>query len=85
MFTEVNCNAELIGDLGKVVKWRNFCAHNAFAHEFLDRASASPFTAHDTEDVIAVVKFSSSLVERLGSEMKVLRELHQVVLGNGHD
>lgn len=76
MFSEVNCNAELIGDLGKVVKWRNFCAHNAFTHEFLDRASASPFTAHHTEDVIAVVKFSSALVERLGIEMKVLRELH---------
>jgi hypothetical protein len=85
MFSEVNCNSELIGDLGKVVKWRNFCAHNAFVHDYLDRASESPFSAHETEDVIAVVKLSSALVERLCSEMKVLRDLHQVVLRNDRD
>jgi hypothetical protein len=81
MFSEINCNTELVGDLGKVMKWRNFCAHNAFAHEFLDRAGASPFTAHDTEDVQAVGKFSADLVERLGNEMKALRKLHRVAKG----
>lgn len=85
MFSEVNCNAELISDLRKVLKWRNFCAHNAFVHEFLDRAGASPFAAHDTEDVQAIVKFSTALVERLGNEIKVLRELHRVVIGDGHE
>ncbi len=85
MFSEVNCNAELISDLGNVLKWRNFCAHNAFAHEFLDRAGASAFAAHDLEDVQAVVKFSTALVERLGNEMNVIIELHRVVKGDGHD
>jgi len=85
MFSAINSNAELISDLGKVVNWRNFCAHNAFAHEFLDRANASPFTAHDTEDVMVIVQFSTALVERLGSEMKAIRDLHQVVIGNCHD
>ena len=85
MFSEINCNTELVSDLGKVLKWRNYCAHNAFAHEFLDRAGASPFAAHDTEDVHAVVRFSTNLLERLGNEMKVLRELHQVVIGNSHE
>lgn len=85
MFSEINCNTELVGDLGKILKWRNFCAHNPFAHEFLDRAGASPFTAHDTEDVQAVVKFSADLVERLGNEMKSLRKLHRVVVGDQHE
>lgn len=85
MFSEINSNAELISDLGKVLKWRNFCAHNAFAHEFLDRAGASPFKAHDTEQVKVVVQVSSALVERLGNELKEIRELHQVVVGNRLD
>lgn len=76
MFSAVNSNAELVRDLGKITKWRNFCAHNSFAHEFLDRAGKSPFTAHSAEDVEAVVKFSTSLVERLANEMKIIRELH---------
>jgi hypothetical protein len=85
MFSDINSNTELISDLGRVLKWRNFCAHNAFAHEFLDSAGASPFKAHDAEDVKVIVQFSSALVERLGNEMKEIRELHQVVMGNRHD
>ena len=79
MFSRVNRNVELISDLEKVLQWRNFCAHNAFLHEFLDRTGISPFTTHSIEEVIAVLKFSSILIERLGNEIKILRDLHRSV------
>ena len=84
MFSELNSNAVLVGDLGKAVKWRNFCAHNAFAHEFLNKSSVSPFTAHDAEDVEVIAKFSTALVERVDNEMKAIRELHRAVIGDSH-
>jgi len=84
MFSAVSSNAELIIDLGKVVEWRNYCAHNAFVHEFLDRTTKSPFKAHGSEDVEVVARVASSLVERLGTEMKAIREAHRAVIGNGH-
>jgi|GEM_PF-2247141 len=80
MFSEVTANDELVNDLRKVIEWRNFCAHNAFAHEFLNRASKSPFKSHPAEDVKAIVKFSANLVERLGNEMKLIREIHVAVI-----
>lgn len=85
MFSAINSNSELVGDLGKILKWRNFCAHNAFIHEILNSASKSPFTPHGAEDVEGIVKFSSSLVECLGKEMSAIRELHRTVMGDGHD
>jgi DNA replicative helicase MCM subunit Mcm2 (Cdc46/Mcm family) len=84
MFSTVSSNTELASDLWKVVEWRNYCAHNAFVHEFLDRTTKSPFKAHGSEDVEAVAKVARSLVERLGAEMKEIREAHKTVLGNGH-
>lgn len=85
MFSEVTLNDELIKDLRKVIKWRNYCAHNAFAHEFLDRMGKSPFKPHPIEDVTTIVQFSASLVERLGDEMKSIRELHAEVIGKSDE
>lgn len=82
MFSKLNGNTKLIDDLEKVVAWRNFCAHNAFAHEFLDRASASPFAKHEAEDIEIISKFSVELVERVGNELKAIRELHRSVFGD---
>jgi len=81
MFSTVTLNDELIKDLRKVIKWRNYCAHNAFAHEFLDRMGRSPFKRHPIEDVATIKKFSTSLVERVGNEMKSVRKLHTKVIG----
>ena len=76
MFSNTSKNDPLIEDLKKVVKWRNFCAHNAFAHEFMNRNSHSSFDPHSSEDVEKVAKFSSELVLRLGDELKKLQKIH---------
>lgn len=74
MFSGVTGNVDLVKDIRKVNEWRNFCAHSAFAHEFLNRAGKSPFKPHSTEDVQNIIKFCASLVERLGEEIELLRE-----------
>ncbi len=79
MISEVKDDDELINELRAIVKWRNFCAHNAFAHEFLNRASKSDFTPHDEKDVMTVSIHSAKLVERLGTELLSLREVHRTV------
>ena len=81
LFSQVSNNADLISDLRKVTKWRNFCAHNAFAHEFLNRTSKSNFTPHKVEDVETVVQFCANLVERLGNEMSPIRTAHKALVG----
>ena len=81
MFSAVTLNDELIKDLRKVIEWRNYCAHNAFVHEFLDRMGRSPFKPHPIEDVATIIKFSIWLVERVGDEMKSIRKLHAEVIG----
>lgn len=85
MFSVVTVNEELVKDLRKVIEWRNYCAHNAFVHEFLDRASKSPFKPHPVEDVHIIIKFSVGLVERLGNEIKSIRETHVVVMGKNDE
>lgn len=79
MFSTVTANEELVKDLRKVTEWRNYCAHNAFVHEFLDRASKSPFKQHPVEDIHVITEFAANLVERLGTEMKTIRAMHSVV------
>ena len=84
MFSVVTLNDDLIKDLRKVTEWRNYCAHNAFAHEFLERVGSSPFKPHPAEDVTSIVRFSTSLVERLGNEIKSIRALHAGVKGESN-
>jgi hypothetical protein len=83
MFSAVTLNDKLIKDLRKVIKWRNYCAHNSFVHEFLDRMGSSPFKPHPIEDVATIIKFSTSLVERVSDEMKSIRKLHAELIGIG--
>lgn len=76
MFSKISKNEVLIRDLKKVVEWRNFCAHSAFAHEFLNRTSISPFSEHSVLDIKKVVDFSSDLVLRLKNEIENIRRVH---------
>jgi len=85
MFSAVTVNEELVKDLRKVIEWRNYCAHNAFVHEFLDRASKSPFKPHPVEDIDIIIKFSAGLVERLGNEMKSISAMHVAVIGKNDE
>ena len=81
MFSNTSKNDVLIEDLKKVVKWRNFCAHNAFTHEFLDRNSKSSFTHHSADDIEQVAKISSELALRLGDELKKIQKIHTELIG----
>lgn len=85
MFSEVTANDALVNDLRKVIQWRNFCAHNAFVHEFLNRTSKSPFELHTTEDVNIIAKLAFGFIERLDTEMKSIRAEHATVIGKEYD
>ncbi|MBN4065570.1 hypothetical protein JYT85_02860 [Desulfocapsa sp. AH-315-G09] len=83
MFANISKNETLIDDLQKVVNWRNFCAHNAYAHEFLKRNSNSLFTQHSAEDLGKVSIFSSDLVLRLSNELKKIQKIHTELISSG--
>lgn len=85
MFSTVSANGELVKDLRKVIEWRNYCAHNAFVHEFLESGSKSPFKPHPVEDIHVIIKFAAILVERLGGEILTIRATHAVVTGENHE
>jgi hypothetical protein len=82
MFSKISKNEVLISDLKKIVEWRNFCAHSAFSHEFLNRKSVSRFSEHSAQDLKKVVDFSSDLVLRLTNEIKDIRTIHIEVTTN---
>lgn len=81
MFSNISNNETLIEDLKKVVKWRNFCAHNAYAHEFMTRASKSSFSHHTSDDLAKIAMASNDLVSLLGEEIKKLLTIHKNVVG----
>lgn len=72
-------NENLANDLKEITEWRNFCAHNAYAHEFLKRNCSSNYTDHSPEDLRKVIAFSKSLSVRLGGEIIKLKEVHASV------
>lgn len=79
MFSGVSSNLKLIDDLRSIVKWRNFCAHNAYKHEFMSRRSATPVSAKDVKDVQNVLISASKLVEQIGNDMRTLREAQRAL------
>ncbi|MFT7295232.1 MAG: hypothetical protein ACI87Q_003093 [Pseudohongiellaceae bacterium] len=78
MFAKVSNNMVLIKELQKkeLGKWRNFFAHNAFAHEFMSRDSESLYTQHTVEEVQQVSRHVGELVLKLGEELKALKSVH---------
>ncbi|MGO2007920.1 hypothetical protein [Vreelandella alkaliphila] len=78
MFAKVSNNQALIKELQakKLGKWRNFFAHNAFAHEFMSRNSQSSYTPHSVEEVQQVSLYVGELVLKLGEELKALQKVH---------
>lgn len=77
MFSGISANQQLIGELRKIEEWRNFCAHRAYVHEFMNRQSGTPVTAKDIEDVKTVTTTAVNLVKQIGSDMLILRETHR--------
>jgi len=85
MFSGVSANSQLIDDLRKIEKWRNFCAHRAYKHEFMSRQSAAPVSVKDVADVQTVTTFAVNLVEQIGKDMLTLRETHKTLFGAEHE
>lgn len=76
-FGQVSSDKSLISDLKKIEKWRNFCAHRAYIHEFMSRQSGDAVTAKDVEDVQTIIAFSVKLVERLTEALRALQKIHK--------
>lgn len=78
MFSKVSNNKPLVKELQvkELGKWRNFFAHNAFAHEFMSQDSKSSYTQHSVEDVQQVSRHVGELVLKLGEELKTLKNVH---------
>lgn len=81
MFSGVSANHQLVSDLRKIEEWRNFCAHRAYMHEFMNRQSGIPISAQDVEDVNTVATSAVDLVKQIGNDMLILRETHRKLFG----
>ncbi|MGZ8983469.1 MAG: hypothetical protein ACXW11_05890 [Methylotenera sp.] len=81
MFSGVTANLQLVGELRKIMEWRNFCAHRAYTHEFMSRRGSAPVSSDDVEDVQAATTFGVNLVEQVASEMRALQKAHFAVFG----
>jgi len=73
MYKAASGDGELVKDMQSAVNWRNFCAHNAYLHWLYSQTNTSPFTTHSVADLRQVKDFSSTLVQRVGNEIKSLR------------
>ncbi len=84
MFSNVSKNEALVAELKSkdVLKWRNFCAHNAFMHEFMSRTSKSTFSPHSADEVEAVARHVAGLGLKLRDELKRLQSIHSRVCGD---
>jgi hypothetical protein len=85
MYETITSNTGIVNDLRKIIEWRNFFAHNAFRHEFLERTGSSPYKQHSIDEVHRVALFSSALVESLGEEVKALQKVYKTTIGKDHD
>lgn len=75
-FKKTNFNEAVISQLESedLQNWRNFLAHNAYQHEFLNRTSASTFSRHTPVDVAKVGIHVGNLVLDIGEEIKKLQK-----------
>lgn len=76
MFSRVSANSTLIADIKSIEKWRNFCAHRAYTHEFLKRGTSEAVTQSDIDDLQKVTSAGVKLVEQLGIEIVAIRSTH---------
>lgn len=76
MFSRVSANRTLIEDLKSIEKWRNFCAHRVYTHEFLKRGTSEAVSQSDIDDLQKVTAAGVKLVEQLGIEMVAIRSTH---------
>ena len=80
MYAQVSNNEEMTQLLGKIIKWRNFCAHNAFMNESYVRLGNEQFTSHSHVELTKVVKHCSELMQQLGAEVTALQEVHKQIV-----
>lgn len=87
MFSNVSKNEVLVEELKskELLKWRNFCAHNAFEHELMNRSSKNSFTPHSAAEVEKVARNVGELVLKVGNELKRLQEIHSRVCTDQHE
>jgi len=83
MYSKVSKNTALIDELKSknLARWRNYFAHNAFMHEFMNRTSSSPFEAHPIEDITRVIQSVCELLSKLSEEIRNLQVVHKKVCG----
>jgi len=78
-YEKADGDSSLVTEMRSALGWRNFCAHNAYAHWFYSQTSTSPFSTHTIDDLRQVKTFTMSLVQRIGSEIAAL-QLHSLEL-----
>ena len=76
MFSRVSANSTLVKELKSIEKWRNFCAHRAYAHEFLKRKTSEAVSQSDIDDLQKVIAAGVKLVEKLGVEIVAIQAAH---------
>ncbi|OJF68042.1 hypothetical protein BK026_04190 [Alteromonas sp. V450] len=76
MYSLVSSNDDLIKKLRKVEPWRNFCAHNAYLHEYFSRTNSSPYSTHTEDDIDKVLLHTKELLAFLNEDVKKLTSLH---------
>lgn len=83
MFSNVSKNETLVEELKSkdILKWRNFFAHNAFMHEFMNRTSKSSCSPHSVNEVEVVARYVAGLGLKLRDEFERLQSIHVSVCG----
>ena len=76
LYSSVSANNHLVAEIKKIEEWRNFCAHGAFTHEFLQRGTANAVSIDNINDIQKVISVSVKIVEQLGAEIIALRTVH---------
>ncbi len=75
-FSSISINNQLINELRRIEKWRNFCAHQAYLYEFKRRQSGTPIDDKEIDDLKIVAQSAIDLVTQISSDLIVLRKVH---------
>lgn len=76
MFSQVNSNSELIKELKLSEEFRNFCAHRAYVHEFMNRKTSQAVSQNDIDDMRKATIQAADLVQKIGFEIAAIRKNH---------
>ncbi|WP_430009302.1 hypothetical protein [Methylophaga lonarensis] len=81
-YKDITSKPEQADEIRKIIKWRNFIAHNAFRHEFMSMVGKSPFSKHSPEDIGKVLTETTRLTSCLAEEIKDLQQILKSLKAN---